>query len=504
MSAHWRDKLRTLRDRLFGAQSPQQGETSVGNPAPERAAPETRPDIPATGARKQPVREQPAVAVNFGIDFGTSFTKVCFRDVGTEESGIVAFGAEQASGHLLPTIVAIDNAGKLFCGDEVPSGRPVTRIPYLKMRLAGANFGSTLPATAGVDLNDPLAVRALSSWFLARVLQRSQQWIARHQRDRLKNRRPVWSANVGVPVEHYDSDALEVFRQVLAMAWLWVKTDRLPATLDDLLRASHSAVPELEAEIPDFHAVPEIAAAVQSFVMSRQAEPGIYVYFDIGGGTIDGVAFNFINDRGERRINFYSGKVSPLGLSALAGALDRDAGHQVDAETLDRLLTDAAPSSKESFAAKIQLLVAEVIVTAKRKDGRNWIGDSVQARRHQRKFIGSPDPSRIAPLIVFLGGGGARAKWYQTAISSTHKDFNHKNGGIPPYKLVEVPKPVDLAMSTLHEDEFRRFAISYGLSIPFGEGPDIGLPSQFAEAERPSAWRPPGLIDYADSKDVYD
>ena len=59
-------------------------------------------------------------------------------------------------------------------------------------------------------------------------------------------------------------------------------------------------------------------------------------------------------------------------------------------------------------------------------------------------------------------------------------------------------------MASLHRDEFRRFAISYGLSIPFGEGPDVSLPSQFAKAEPLRLWKPPGVVDYADSKDVYD
>ncbi|MDW9414206.1 hypothetical protein GOB15_06990 [Sinorhizobium meliloti] len=52
-------------------------------------------------------------------------------------------------------------------------------------------------------------------------------------------------------------------------------------------------------------------------------------------------------------------------------------------------------------------------------------------------------------------------------------------------------------------DEFTRFAIAYGLSFPFGEGPDIGLPSQFGDAETPRQWMAPGAVDYADSKDVY-
>jgi hypothetical protein len=504
MSGGWRDKLRGVLKRLFGPQTkaPQEPVTR----APSQPGPLDRPGAPPERRDPQPPlrasHELPIVAINFGIDFGTSFTKVCFRDVGTEESGVATFG--ERAGHLLPTVVAIDSSGTLFCADEAPTGSGITRIPYLKMRLAGASFGSPLPVIRGIDLNDQAAVRALSSWFLARVLQRSQQCMEKHERDRLKNRRPVWSANVGVPVEHCDSAAIEAFRQVLATAWLWVKRHQVPSTLDDLLSSYNRTLPELASEVADFHAVPEIAAAVQSFVMSREAEPGIYIYFDIGGGTIDGVAFDFINDNGARRINFYSGKVAPLGLSALAAALGKDMGGEIAADALEQILKAGNAASKKGFVDEIQLLVADVVWTAKQKDGRNWIRDARVRRGHERKYIGSLDPKNMEPLTVFIGGGGARAAWYRNAISSTYHDFNHKKAGIPPYKLIEVPKPGDLAMASLHRDEFRRFAISYGLSIPFGEGPDVSLPSQFAKAEPPPLWKPPGVVDYADSKDVYD
>src|SRR5262249_40083683 len=162
--------------------------------------------------------------------------------------------------------------------DEVAADGSATLIPYLKMRLAGMKFGKPLPVISGVDLNDQIAVRALSSWFLARVLQRSREWMVKYRSDRLQNRGPHWSAKVGVPVEHFDSPVLKLFEQVLAIAWLWVKENRLPESLGDLLRSYISAVPRVETEVPDFHAVPEIAAAVQSFVISREAEPGIYIY----------------------------------------------------------------------------------------------------------------------------------------------------------------------------------------------------------------------------------
>src|SRR5690606_32878345 len=143
-------------------------------------------------------------------------------------------------------------------------------------------------------------VRALSAWFLASVISRSQDWIRTHQSDRLKNRNPVWSANVGVPVEHYDSDALEIFEEVLGVAWRWIEAPSIPATVQEAVSESELAAASLASGSRDFHAITELAAAVQSFVMSREAVPGVSVYFDIGGGTVDGAAFRYLNFTGER------------------------------------------------------------------------------------------------------------------------------------------------------------------------------------------------------------
>ena len=151
---------------------------------------------------------------------------------------------------------------------------------------------------------------------------------------------------------------------------------------------------------------------------------------------------------------------------------------------------------------ELQKLVAEVVLTAKRKDHRNWQIDEDEGV--ERRRIGSLKPSRMKPLDVFIGGGGSRATWYQERIKATHSEFGHDRVGIPPYRLTAVPKPKDLDMGPLRADEFRRFAIAYGLSIAFGEGPEIGLPSQFADAPPKPIWKPANVVDYADSKDAYD
>jgi molecular chaperone DnaK (HSP70) len=90
------------------------------------------------------------VSINLGIDFGTSFTKIFFRDVGTEESGVVAVGSKFKNG-LIPSVVAIGNGGRLCLQDEITADTSYVSVPYLKMRLAGSAIGrSYLRSTASI------------------------------------------------------------------------------------------------------------------------------------------------------------------------------------------------------------------------------------------------------------------------------------------------------------------------------------------------------------------
>lgn len=501
MTVDWREQFEAFKARLGNLRArPKTAEPATKEAARASSAPATSVARALGPAAPPRPRKKATVSINLGIDFGTSFTKVCFRDVGTEESGLVTFGASRAESAMVPTIVTVADDGFLTLEDG-PARKKSVAVRYLKMRVAGLSFGAALPEVAGIDLNGAAPTRAMAAWFLAAVIERSQEWIEQEEHDRLKGRDILWSANVGVPVEHYDSPALQIFREVLAVAWQWAMGGERPTRLPEAIE-SYRAAARTDRAGTDCHAIPEIAAAVQSFVMSREALPGIYVYFDIGGGTLDGVAFDYLNRNGERSINFYSGKVEALGLSAIAERIGVRQQGAIASKRLDTALQKCSPDLAGEIAQKLRQCIAYVIMTAKRKDGRNWQEAAVQHPDIERKNIGHLDPKKMRPLVIFLGGGGASSTWYRWTIESTYERFGHRNAGIPPYLLREVPKPGDLALNGLPDAEFRRFAISYGLSVAYGEGPEVRLPSQFDDAEPAPRWRPPTGIDYADSKDV--
>ena len=164
--------------------------------------PDDRTNQPRQGSPRGPSTLGPLL-VNLGIDFGTALTKICYRDSALEESGIVTFGGRTAEAAMIPSVVSVTPEGTLLLGDAELSA---VRIDYLKMRLASLDLPvGSWPSPDGVDLSSQPTVAALSSWYLASVIGRCQEWISQHEADRFAGREVVWSANVGVPVEYYDS-----------------------------------------------------------------------------------------------------------------------------------------------------------------------------------------------------------------------------------------------------------------------------------------------------------
>src|SRR5689334_22755315 len=124
---NWRDRLQEIKDRLFSNSAA--GAAARPIIAPISSKPETVDRNPGQAAR--------IVAINLGIDFGTSFTKVCYRDLGTEESGVAAIG-DRLETALLPSIVIVSADGHLSLDDGRVRQPESLAVTYLKMRLAGS------------------------------------------------------------------------------------------------------------------------------------------------------------------------------------------------------------------------------------------------------------------------------------------------------------------------------------------------------------------------------
>ena len=423
------------------------------------------------------------LALNLGIDFGTSFTKVCFRDVARKGSEIVTFTDEDThlEEALLPTKIGILPDGTLITGLTASEWKPYenqvqTTVEFIKMRLA--NFD--LPQSAESwqfkklpGLSEDETVENLCAYYLSRVMIRTKDWIRHNKPELIINQRIEWSANVGVPVEYCDSKAIKRFEKVLSLAWLLSnepQTERM--TIDNLRDRIKPLRATLEGTAIDCHAIPEIAAEAWSLINSLEIDEGFYVLFDVGDGTLDGSSFRYWKEDGEKKVDFYSTKVNSLGVTAFSQRLAQELGvAETDVKNticgnsthyLDRFQTSTA-------RREIQELVANVV----------WNG----SQRYVEHGFRLTWRGFEKPLEVLIGGGGGQTSFYTQAITSTHKDFNHKNAGIPEYGVRSLPFPKDLETNGISDREFHRFAVAYGLSIPTGEQPEVRLPSEMEQVK---------------------
>ncbi|MEZ2235235.1 hypothetical protein [Microcoleus sp.] len=477
-----------------------------------------------------------AINLNLGIDFGTKFTKVCVRDTDRDRSWVITFtnGSPKLDEALLPTKIGICRDGSLLAGltESEWKTQPQTQIDvdFIKMRLANIDLAKEgegysfyfLPKFNKIDLNTPENLENISAYYLSRVILKAKAWVLNNNADLVKGQKISWSINIGVPVKYFKSNAINRFGEVLSWAYLLSESHPESLTFNQLNDYATLLKNDASSGNTPCDACSEIAAAVYSYTISRQAEPGIYIFFDVGSGTIEGASFRFFRENNQPTIEFYTGEVEPIGMNALAKqvnmrvadipeseieqqlvnnsylmlqnieSLSQQIGPQspnehyhvansfdvgfngkVTTESIERALRNQ-PSIENQMILYLILLgqrrihrqVAEVIVTCKEKSPEYF------------KYSSS--------LIVFLGGGGGRSEFYRHTIESTHTAFNHKYAGIPVYDLRDVPFPGqggteadEFDMSGIEHSHFHRFSIAYGLSIPKYQVKVTGFPSQF-------------------------
>jgi hypothetical protein len=452
------------------------------------------------------------VPLHLGIDFGTRYTKVCFRDLGSDKSEVVTFstGKPRLEDALVRSHIELGD-GRIVAGLSAAEWRHRSRPPgstdvdFVKMRLASLDLpvGADGWALTPVDgCESPDRVEALAAFFLARVIDRSCAWIVHGKSDLLTGRTPLWSFSIGVPVKYANSPCLGRFERVLGVAAAWARRgvpqtttlDEACATVKDLEQVRWTTEVSVQAEI---------AAAVRSFITSARALEGVYLYFDVGAGTLDGASFRFYRPPEESsQINFYSGEVEELGVAAIAGMIAPRS--EWDAAEVEQLLGE--PHCRDKLSGllndperRIQTLVAKVIMSGKRVDRLGWrAGLDDLAREYYRRRRANT----AGPIPLFIGGGGSASSFYRSAILTTYERRGLGNAGVRPYSLEELPLPDDLEMSGLAAEHFRRFAIAYGLSIPREEGPDVDLLPPDPDPPRYRPGPPPGTTDYGDSKDL--
>jgi len=319
---------------------------------------------------------------------------------------------------------------------------------------------------------------------LSSVIEETKYHFRIQEPERCKGKRLVWTGiNMGVPVDFFHSDIEDKFKQLLNCA-LFVANDNKITKKPELsfyrdylhslndVREDYSINGHEEVSV-----YPEIAAAVNSFIFKRDIREGYHAYFDIGGGTLDGIVFANKSIDGEQKIEVITGKIEPLGVDKVCHRLVQETTHRevynANMHTMKTQLMTSEPPHEVQLTVRlphsctthdIQCYVAKVIMPLKKKD---------KLKQLQKQ----------ESIPLYIGGGGYYSEWYHHNIMGVHSSHQHRNCGMPTY-VEKKSHTVEALYPKNGTIDHKRFLIAYGLSIPPGEAVTLtGLPSEHPDED---------------------
>lgn len=455
-------------------------------PEPIRTAPEQ--SVPTV---KTPPSRPPRLW-NIGLDFGTAFTKCVVRDLGADEAYIVPLIGEQ---FLLPSEVFVGNRRIGLAGELATDDQPF-QVQHLKMALAELASGKSTGVWAAEFIrlsarfpNASLASspEGLTIYFLARTIQKAKAFISQKHTDFNEAHGDRCFLNMAVPVAHAEEKIIaDKFDQCLRKAWLLARDSNLADwDLQQVVAAIAKHNGSLLANELPCYLYPEVSANVQSYIKSRAGADGLYLFVDVGAGTVDLSIFIYYTDpSNDRPITYVEAGVLPLGssqieiraaqriaqipLGAMAGG---DAASPADNDLRQVRLQEKIRAVKEGRKGDAQFFQAiqwatsaietELLEQAAQvlQGGRIKL---VQDSNGQNRRVGV---EQWKTLKLLVGGGGAQTSLYPNAVNTWFQQCCHFR---PEPKPIPLPKdlkwPANLPPAR-HVSDFSRFTVAYGLSF---------------------------------------
>jgi len=398
-----------------------------------------------------------------GIDFGTAFTKAMIRNTTTEELYAVSFSQCGEEVFFLPSVLYLRGDQLIHPNGQFGTNEEST-IPYLKMALAEkcrsnpVQWGEMVCHLNGHKFPYSLEkyIEALVGCYLRDVVIQTlkfafSKWsdFGTHPEDRIY-------FQMSVPAEDAQQEAiLDCFRKCL----FWAVDRAYSGHKDDSLIDIQAAI-ESHPVRDDCFFLAEVTANVLTYRLSRAGRPGLYLFVDVGAGTVDLSVFLYPKPEyfGER-MNYAAARVSFTGSSQIEL---RAMGSESDQKLLAQLR--ACKEGDETFA----------IHQARIDTSKQSLVEELESAI--RKTLGEAKDFFIShqfnSLEVLIGGGGWCSVPYGEAVKNAINGF-HLNS--EPYPL---PQPEN-AFEIWGENASLlapRFSVAHGLSHPYWTWPEERYP----------------------------
>lgn len=447
------DKIRTIRDGLFGQKGIQE-ENPIVTPSQE----ETREKSTLRSQERAPYY------VQIGFDFGTSFSKCVYREVSKDKAWVYCPDFLDAEYPFLIPSAVIFHEGVFRKHTDLETQYPKSGLFHLKFaieRIACDDIEATVLSGykkaigTGSSAEVSKFVEHCGIFFLSTSLATIVKSIKSRFDDFGQHPNDQLAVNMAIPVadacqENISSHYKKILRKAWAVAQYYGDTDGI--SLDELSSLIHEC--DLGMVNDELCAVyPEVSANVQAFIRSPASSPDlrtIYFFSDTGAGTVDQSVFTYTE-----KLNYLAAEVLPLGSSHI----DLKAcGEEVTLENMEYWRKE-----KESGNEHKNILIA-----------KQWIEEQLRNESHRKTLDETqkrlPTGEGVDPVttlqrhvrLIFGGGGHSTIPYESGVLKSFRQIFN---GNIRP-DITSIQTPPDLELNGHGDSWMKRLFVAYGLSFP--------------------------------------
>ncbi|MDP3014695.1 MAG: hypothetical protein Q8M92_10655, partial [Candidatus Subteraquimicrobiales bacterium] len=321
-------------------------------------------------------------------------------------------------------------------------------------------------------------VEACAIYFLGGALGEVRKQVRQRLPDFGSLPNDYMAVNLAVPVA--DAERPEVnklYHRTLCRAW--EMADKLAGhppihltELESLLDENQAHCDQSVSEACFIY--PEVSANVQGFIRSRVSSPGLYLFSDTGGGTVDQSVFIFMRkDQGEY-LTYLTGRVLPLGSSHIERRAAENGGK------MDWLSLETWREKKERGETDHEL-----------REAQGWIAEELSretkatlAFAKQKLFV----KDQLNRIRVIFGGGGHCEHPYKTAVMNPFSGDLFRQSINP--DVVGLPIPRDLELKSHETRWMRRLSVAYGLSFEKSELAPFTYPRDVPPPTPDEIWQP--------------
>lgn len=426
----------------------------------------------AERARAESAQRKTAIFLIVGLDFGTAYTKCMVRDFNYRRATPVPFAVDGKETYFLPSELT-------WRGNRLghPTRGPMDgahALSYLKMALAAAAAGersdwldAVMRPIGVTESHQQLEyTRALVVFYLVGVLRTVHAFISGKWRDFGDHKDDAVFYNMAVPVAQARHAAVQAaFRECLDSAVTLVQQGvDLPEQLPALIALLAQPLP---APSPNCDLMPEVTANVQSYVRSRGGRQGLYLFADVGAGTVDFSIFIYYTAAGDRALTYPHAAVELLGSSQLEMRTFQRS--QVALTRQLRLLKEGASRDgnwRMNLSNELNTTRAEV--RSELTAATECAISLAKRKLHIWQF---------QTMQILFGGGGCSPEPYEEGIKAA---FTPRWGLTAQSQPLPLPGDVDWPTGQ-GANLFRRFSVAYGLSFLPTDQPIQRFPDDIAE-----------------------